>query len=76
MTSIAHSYTYVAIDPAKLDMRQKSVFVNDAVCGFDKAKALFFARFGATQVAIGVRFDLFDTAAEWHNVPPFPNSPI
>ncbi|KAH9886810.1 hypothetical protein F4778DRAFT_439784 [Xylariomycetidae sp. FL2044] len=61
MTSVIHSDTYPAIDPAKADLSGKAVFISGATKGLGKAMSISFAKAGASMIAIGARTDLVDT---------------
>lgn len=67
MTSVVHSDTYPAIDPAKLNMTNKSVFITGASRGLGRAIAVSFAKAGASFIAIGGRSDFTETteAIQW-----------
>ncbi|KAF2839944.1 putative short-chain type dehydrogenase [Patellaria atrata CBS 101060] len=57
-TSVVHSDTYPAIDPTKLDLSGKSVFISGASKGLGRAITLSFAKAGASRIAAGARSDL------------------
>ena len=61
-TSVVHSDTYPAIDPAKADLSGKAVFISGATRGIGRAISVSFAKAGASMIAIGGRADLGDTA--------------
>jgi NAD(P)-dependent dehydrogenase (short-subunit alcohol dehydrogenase family) len=52
-TKILHGDTYSAIDPAKLHLQGRSIFITGGSSGIGKATALSFAKAGASQIAIG-----------------------
>ena len=57
-TKIVHSDTYPAINPAKVDLGGKAIFVSGASRWLGKAIALAFAEAGASYIAIGTRSSL------------------
>ncbi|KAK6958283.1 hypothetical protein Daesc_001081 [Daldinia eschscholtzii] len=64
VTSVVHSDTYPAIDPAKADLSGKAVLVTGASRGLGRAIAISYAKAGASKIAIGARSDLSATVNE------------
>lgn len=53
-----HHDTYPGIDPTKLDLKGKHIFITGASKGVGKAAAISFAKAGATAIALGARSPL------------------
>jgi NAD(P)-dependent dehydrogenase (short-subunit alcohol dehydrogenase family) len=65
VTETVHSDTYDAIDPAKLNLTGKAVFVAGGSKGIGKGIALSFARAGVSYLAVGARsIDSLKTSLE------------
>jgi NAD(P)-dependent dehydrogenase (short-subunit alcohol dehydrogenase family) len=62
VTKTVHSDTYDAIDPTKLDLTGKAVFVSGGSKGIGKGITMSFVRAGVSYLAIGARN--IDTAKE------------
>lgn len=58
MTTVIHNDTYPEIDPLRVNLRGKAVFVSGASKGMGRAMVLSFARAGASYIAAGARSDL------------------
>ena len=58
VTSVVHSDTYPAIDPTKLDLAGKSIFITGGSKGLGRAMAISFAKAGASQIAVGARSEM------------------
>ncbi|KAI9682108.1 MAG: hypothetical protein M1817_000162 [Caeruleum heppii] len=57
-TPTIHNDTYPAIEPTKLDLSGKTVFITGASKGIGRATALSYAKAGASAIAIAARSDL------------------
>lgn len=64
MTTIVHSDTYPAIDPAKVDFTGKSIFISGGSKGIGRALVLSLTKAGASQIAVGARSDLSQLARD------------
>ena len=51
MTTVIHNDTYPEIDPLRVNLRGKAVFVSGASKGMGRAMVLSFARAGASYIA-------------------------
>ncbi|KAL8705874.1 MAG: hypothetical protein Q9201_001022 [Fulgogasparrea decipioides] len=65
-TSTLRSATYPAIDPTKLDLSGKCVFLSGASRGVGRAAALSFVKAGVAAIAIAARSDLSSLEQEMH----------
>ncbi|KAL8720156.1 MAG: hypothetical protein Q9225_002944 [Loekoesia sp. 1 TL-2023] len=65
-TSTLRSDTYPAIDPTKLDLSGKYVFLSGASKGVGRAAALSFVKAGVAAIAIAARSDLSSLEQEMH----------
>ncbi|KAI1434688.1 NAD(P)-binding protein [Xylaria sp. CBS 124048] len=61
-TSVVHSDTYPAIDPAKADLKGKAVFISGATRGIGRGISVSFAKAGASMIAIAARSNTSETA--------------
>ncbi|KAI0484851.1 NAD(P)-binding protein [Xylariaceae sp. FL0804] len=61
-TSVIHNDSYPAIDPAKVDLTGRAVFIAGASRGLGRAMSISFAKSGASMIAIGARGSLSETA--------------
>ncbi len=59
-TKEVHNDTYPAIDPAKVDLSGKAIFISGASRGLGKAIAIAFAKARASYIAVGARSGLED----------------
>lgn len=62
--STIHNDTYPAIDPAKYDLSNKTVFITGASKGIGRASASSFAKAGASNIILGARSSLEDVEKE------------
>ena len=62
MTAHVHNDTYPAIDPTKVDLSGKIVFISGGSRGLGRAMALSFAKAGAACIAVGARSDMSSLA--------------
>ncbi|KAL8700832.1 MAG: hypothetical protein Q9224_000780 [Gallowayella concinna] len=67
-TSTLRSDTYPAIDPEKLDLSGKHVFLSGASKGVGRAAAFSFVKAGITAIAIAARSDLSSLEQELNEV--------
>lgn len=67
-TSTLRSDTYPAIDPTKLDLSGKCVFLSGASKGVGRAAALSFVKAGVAAIAIAARSDLSSLEQEMHEI--------
>ncbi|KAK3995186.1 hypothetical protein QBC44DRAFT_320662 [Cladorrhinum sp. PSN332] len=58
VTSRIHNDTYPEIDPRKLNLAGKSVFITGGSRGLGRSMAISLAKAGASQIAVGARSDL------------------
>lgn len=58
MTSVVHSDSYPAIDPTKVNLNGRAVFVSGGSKGIGRETVLSFARAGVSRLAVGARSDL------------------
>nr|WHF58404.1 short chain dehydrogenase [Cladonia metacorallifera] len=65
-TSTLRNDTYPAIDPIKMDLRGKCVFVSGASKGVGRAAAISFVKAGVAAIAIAARSDLSSLEREMH----------
>ena len=63
-TSALRKDTYPAIDPTKLDLQGKYVFLSGASKGIGRAAAISFAKAGVAAIAIAARSDLSSVERE------------
>ena len=61
MTEVVHSDTYPGIEPSKLNMNGKYVFISGASRGLGRAMAVSITKAGASFIAIGGRSDFTAT---------------
>ncbi|KAF2164506.1 hypothetical protein M409DRAFT_25383 [Zasmidium cellare ATCC 36951] len=61
MTKEVHNESYPGIDPAKLNLSRKAVFIAGASKGVGRDTAASYAKAGASYIAIGARSSLSDT---------------
>lgn len=61
MTKEVHNESYPGIDPTKMNMSGKAVFIAGASKGVGRDTAASFAKAGASHIAIGARSSLSDT---------------
>ncbi|KAK4464468.1 putative 2-(R)-hydroxypropyl-CoM dehydrogenase [Cladorrhinum samala] len=64
VTSTIHNDTYPEIDPRKLDLTGKAVFVTGGSRGLGRSMAISLARAGASQIAVGARSDVSSLGQE------------
>ncbi|KAK2749373.1 Potassium channel [Myotisia sp. PD_48] len=67
VTSIVHNDTYPTINPAKLDLAGKAVFISGGSKGLGRAIVLSFATAGASYIAVGARSDVSSLEVEIHS---------
>ncbi|KAL8840312.1 MAG: hypothetical protein Q9170_001396 [Blastenia crenularia] len=67
-TSTLRSDTYPTINPTKLDLSEKYVFLSGASRGVGRATALSFVKAGVTAIAIAARSDLSSLVQEMHDI--------
>ena len=61
MTKVVHNESYPGIDPTKLNLSGKAVFIAGASKGVGRDTAASYAKAGASYIAIGARSSLSDT---------------
>ncbi|KAK4499490.1 hypothetical protein PRZ48_010005 [Zasmidium cellare] len=61
MTKVVHNESYPGIDPTKLDLSGKAVFIAGASKGVGRDTAASYAKAGASYIAIGARSSLSET---------------
>ena len=65
-TSTLRNDTYPAIDPTKLDLQGKCVFLSGASKGIGRAAAISFVKAGVAAIAIAARSDLSTIERQMH----------
>ncbi|KAL5333386.1 hypothetical protein BJX70DRAFT_406232 [Aspergillus crustosus] len=75
VTTTIHNDTYPAIDPTKVSLKGKAVFVSGASRGMGREMVLSFARGGASYIAAGARSDLSQLAEDVRSAAQAANHP-
>ena len=64
VTTVVHSDTYPEIDPTKVNLSGKAVFITGGSRGIGRAMVLSFAKAGASHIAVGARSGMSQLAKD------------